>query len=469
VLFMGYLRQYKGFKLTEPHLAKDHIKHLHTVVTDGYALFVNFIVEIVNALYGKFVDLAKDQLICAVKEIIDVLGVGFDGLSRKIVTGDFNDGNLWLCFKLSAIFLRIWNCLGKEEPLAFRSALYVYLWLLADHCRIGRDFVSLLQDLVRVPEFQSKKDILDVEPNADNCDIICYHVNISSQSSTLTVHVEKGVIRSVDVLTLCEPVSPFLIEGRKRIELLLNATSALCVKCSQKQLKLNYRADENRKVVKKSGKKEHHLWQKRDSAGSGQKALNLVRIVSELPNEKEAVYGALDKWTAWETEFPLIAAAKALKILQQRRQWTRVIQVAKWMLSKGQGATLGTYDTLLLAFDKDDRVDEAKSLWNMIIHAHTRSMSKRLFSRMISLYDHHNMQDEIIEVFADMEELGVRPDEDTVWRVARAFKKLGQEEKRELVLESEQKLAYKCEVLRTSSHIVSDQWRGDWRKSIWIF
>ncbi|KAJ6770048.1 hypothetical protein OIU79_020826 [Salix purpurea] len=212
-------------------------------------------------------------------------------------------------------------------------------------------------------------------------------------------------------------------------------TRALCVKCSKKQLKFNSRADENRKVVKKSGTKEHHLWQKRDSAGSGQKALNLVRIVSELPNEKEAVYGALDKWTAWETEFPLIAAAKALKILRQRRQWTRVIQVAKWMLSKGQGATLGTYDTLLLAFDKDGRVDEAKSLWNMIIYVHTRSMSKRLFARMISLYDHHNMQDEIIQVFADMEELGVRPDEDTVWRVARAFKKLGQEEKQELVLE----------------------------------
>ncbi|KAJ6892991.1 pentatricopeptide repeat-containing protein [Populus alba x Populus x berolinensis] len=224
-------------------------------------------------------------------------------------------------------------------------------------------------------------------------------------------------------------------KARKKNQSPFLVTSALCVKCSQKQLKLNSRADENRKVVKKSGKKEHHLWQKRDSAGSGQKALNLVRIVSELPNEKEAVYGALDKWTAWETEFPLIAAAKGLKILRQRRQWTRVIQVAKWMLSKGQGATLGTYDTLLLAFDKDDRVDEAKSLWNMIIHTHTRSMSKRLFSRMISLYDHHNMQDEIIEVFADMEELGVRPDEDTVWRVVRAFKKLGQEEKRELVLE----------------------------------
>ena len=28
------------------------------------------------------------------------------------------------------------------------------------------------------------------------------------------------------------------------------------------------------------GKNEHHLWKKNDSAGSGQKALNLVRMVS---------------------------------------------------------------------------------------------------------------------------------------------------------------------------------------------
>lgn len=57
-------------------------------------------------------------------------------------------------------------------------------------------------------------------------------------------------------------------------------------------------------------------------------ALQIVKWqVSELPNEKEAVYGALDKWTAWETEFPLIAVAKTLKILRKRRQWVRVIQV----------------------------------------------------------------------------------------------------------------------------------------------
>ncbi|KAF3449825.1 hypothetical protein FNV43_RR05904 [Rhamnella rubrinervis] len=194
-----------------------------------------------------------------------------------------------------------------------------------------------------------------------------------------------------------------------------------------------------KKIIKKGGKKEHHLWKKRDSAGSGQKALSLVRLISDLPNEKGAVYGALDKWTAWEAEFPLVAASKALRILKRSSQWIRLIQVAKWMLSKGQGTTMGTYDTLLLAFDMDKRVDEAESLWNMILHTQTRSVSKRLFSRMISLYDHHNMQNKIIEVFADMEELGVKPDEDTVKRVARAFHELGQEEKKKLLLKKYQR------------------------------
>ncbi|KAI5670722.1 hypothetical protein M9H77_11086 [Catharanthus roseus] len=108
--------------------------------------------------------------------------------------------------------------------------------------------------------------------------------------------------------------------------------------------------------------------------------------------------------------------------------------VAKWMLSKGQGATMATYDSLLLAFDMDQRVDEAEMLWNMILHTHTRSISKQLFSRMISLYDHHSMPEKIIQVFADMEEVGVKPDEDTVRKIARAFQTLGQADKRKLVL-----------------------------------
>lgn len=38
------------------------------------------------------------------------------------------------------------------------------------------------------------------------------------------------------------------------------------------------------------------------------------------------------------------------------------------------------------------------------------------------------------QVFTDMEELGVKPDEDTVKKVARTFCKLGEESKQKLVL-----------------------------------
>lgn len=39
------------------------------------------------------------------------------------------------------------------------------------------------------------------------------------------------------------------------------------------------------------------------------------------------------------------------------------------------------------------------------------------------------------QVFADMEELGVKPDEDTVKRVARAFETLDQDDKKNLVIQ----------------------------------
>ncbi|TYI31122.1 hypothetical protein ES332_A05G431400v1 [Gossypium tomentosum] len=213
------------------------------------------------------------------------------------------------------------------------------------------------------------------------------------------------------------------------------------VKCSQKlgEQSLSISNVVEKKPVNKVGKNEHHLWEKRDSTGSRQKALNLIRIVSQLPNEKETVYRALDKWVAWETEFPLIAAAKALRILKKRSQWLRVIQVmTKWMLSKGQGATMGTYDTFLLAFDIDDRVDEAGSLWNMVLHTHNRSISKwyanhhpECHAKPIMMF---LLDTTILFVFVDMEELCVRLDETTVRKVVCAFQELDLEGKQKLFL-----------------------------------
>ncbi|KAK6247637.1 hypothetical protein QUC31_019202 [Theobroma cacao] len=176
--------------LIEPHFAKIHIKHLHAIVVDGYKLFLTLLVGIVNELYGKFVDSVKDQLIWVTREMIDVSAVGIDGLLvcllRQIIGGDFSDGNLWLCFELVSVCLSKWDCLLEEEPLVLTSALYTFLRLLSDHCRlssnlelgvlrqleiefcvrmlreqfhlclkIGRDLVRLLQDLVHVPEFRT--------------------------------------------------------------------------------------------------------------------------------------------------------------------------------------------------------------------------------------------------------------------------------------------------------------------------
>ncbi|WVZ66259.1 hypothetical protein U9M48_015506 [Paspalum notatum var. saurae] len=191
----------------------------------------------------------------------------------------------------------------------------------------------------------------------------------------------------------------------------------------------------SRALVPKKPKKEHHLWIRKETAGSGKKALRLIDAVSKLPNEREAIYGALDKWSAFEPEFPIISAAKALVMLKRQRKWLRIIQVTKWLMSKGQVLTWTTYDTLLLALFMDGRVDEAESIWNTVIETHTRSVPKRLFSRMILMYDIRQRPDKILEVFADMEELGVRPDEDTARWIGSAFVAFGQEEKEKYVLE----------------------------------
>uniref|UniRef100_A0A0D9X008 Pentacotripeptide-repeat region of PRORP domain-containing protein n=1 Tax=Leersia perrieri TaxID=77586 RepID=A0A0D9X008_9ORYZ len=180
-----------------------------------------------------------------------------------------------------------------------------------------------------------------------------------------------------------------------------------------------------RALVSKKPNKEHHLWIRKDSAGSGKKALRLVDTVSKLPNEKEAVYGALDNGKSFGNVEKTETMAK-----------NHPGKVAKWLMSKGQVLTWTTYDTLLMALFMDGRMDEAEMIWNTIIQTHTRSVPKKLFSRMILIYDSRNCPDKVLEViYADMEELGVHPDEDTTRRIGRAFVTLGQEDKEKIVLQ----------------------------------
>ncbi|KAM5557454.1 pentatricopeptide repeat-containing protein [Rosa sericea] len=171
------------------------------------------------------------------------------------------------------------------------------------------------------------------------------------------------------------------------------------------------------------------VWKANKKIGTISKSLKLVECVKGLSNVKEEVYGALDSFIAWELEFPLITVKKALKTLENQKDWKRIIQVAKWMLSKGQGRTMGTYFTLLNALAADGRLEEAEELWTKLFSQYLDSMPRIFFDKMISIYYEKGLHDKMFEIFADMEELGIKPNMSIVDKVGDVFQKLGMMDK----------------------------------------
>ena len=74
-------------------------------------------------------------------------------------------------------------------------------------------------------------------------------------------------------------------------------------------------------------------WKTVNRKGSFAKARKLVDIISEVPSEKEEIYGALDAFVAWELEFPIVAIKKAMQFMAEAQQWKRVIQVNSFLLN----------------------------------------------------------------------------------------------------------------------------------------
>ncbi|XP_078176141.1 pentatricopeptide repeat (PPR) superfamily protein isoform X2 [Carex rostrata] len=153
--------------------------------------------------------------------------------------------------------------------------------------------------------------------------------------------------------------------------------------------------------------------------------------IKGLSNVKEEVYGALDSFVAWELEFPLIVVKKALKTLETEKEWKRIIQVIKWMLSKGQGKTMGSYHTLLTAMIEDDRLEEAEELWSHLFKKYLASLPRVFYIKMITLYYDKGMHEKMFEIFADMEELGMRPEGSIVRMMGDVFQKLNMLDKYE--------------------------------------
>ncbi|MBA0614445.1 hypothetical protein Godav_014743 [Gossypium davidsonii] len=194
----------------------------------------------------------------------------------------------------------------------------------------------------------------------------------------------------------------------------------------------------------------------------------------DLKDSKEAIYSALDAWVAWEQNFPIGPLKNVILALEKEHQWHRIVQVSaitlsnflgmfcsscptpcevyhpfeviKWMLSKGQGNTMGTYGQLLRALDMDNRADEAHQFWVKKVSADLHSVPWQLCGLMISVYYRNNMLENLVKLFKGLEAFGRKPtDKSIVQRVADAYEMLGLLEEKERVLEKYKDVCTKIE------------------------
>ncbi|KAJ6871223.1 hypothetical protein NC652_036783 [Populus alba x Populus x berolinensis] len=136
-----------------------------------------------------------------------------------------------------------------------------------------------------------------------------------------------------------------------------------------------------------------------DNVSKKDKIKFLITTLLDLNDSKDSVYGALDAWVAWEQIFPIASIKQVLIALEKEQQWHRIVQVIKWMLSKGQGTTMGTYAQFIRALDMDHRAKEAHEFWLKKIGRDLHSVPWQLCNRMISIYYRNNMLENLIKVW----------------------------------------------------------------------
>ncbi|KAI6698961.1 hypothetical protein NL676_019080 [Syzygium grande] len=172
----------------------------------------------------------------------------------------------------------------------------------------------------------------------------------------------------------------------------------------------------------------------------------LVSTLLDLKDSKQSVYGALDAWVAWEQNFPLASLRRALLVLEKEHQWHRIVQVIKWMLSKGQGNTMGTYGMLIRALDMDHRAEEAHRFWVKKIGSDLHSVPWSLCTSMIAIYYRNNMLEHLIKLFKGLEAFDRKPPEKSiVQKVADVYEVSG-------LVEEKTRLLEKYDYLFTESH-----------------
>ncbi|MCO5560927.1 hypothetical protein L7F22_014547 [Adiantum nelumboides] len=129
--------------------------------------------------------------------------------------------------------------------------------------------------------------------------------------------------------------------------------------------------------------------------GISPKAVELIEKVIKLP-DAEAVCKELDNWTL-EGKFPIAFVKQAMQVFEREKQWNRLIQISDWMLKKGEGKTLRTYEAFLKALDMNQRVDQAEAVWKNEILRSSWSIPTRLVTYVLAMFERHQKPLEVIK------------------------------------------------------------------------
>ncbi|XP_059617022.1 integrator complex subunit 3 homolog [Phlebotomus argentipes] len=176
--------------LTEPPQAAKTYRDLTLLSRDGLAFATTNVSMLVADKYPKMTDTARKQLLWLVREFVKNAVLNVDqiiwNMLRQASGGDVSPRNLLLVEGLLDIFIdhRQWL---EKTPFLVGTVVYTYVRLIEDHTSphlnalrskevkfvvslirdrfadvipLGRDFVRLLQNVARIPEFdQLWKDI----------------------------------------------------------------------------------------------------------------------------------------------------------------------------------------------------------------------------------------------------------------------------------------------------------------------
>ncbi|XP_060581601.1 integrator complex subunit 3-like, partial [Ruditapes philippinarum] len=168
-----------------PTLAQKNYRDIHLVNRDGFNTVLNRLNQLIYEKWLKLKDIGRAQILWLVREMVKNSVTGADlavnGLMRQIAGGDITPKNVWLAETLLDVLSEYRSWLDKF-PALIPMTVYTYLRVIVDHTGqifhnlrqreaefiaslvrdkwtdclvIGRDLVRLLQNVARLPEFES--------------------------------------------------------------------------------------------------------------------------------------------------------------------------------------------------------------------------------------------------------------------------------------------------------------------------